>query len=337
PASECSTEKGVVIHEGSKRRLSYGELTTKAAMLPVPTNVALKDPKDFKLIGTRVPGVDNKKIVSGQPLFGIDQKLPGMVYATYTKCPVFGGKVGSANVDEVKSRPGVRDAFVVDGITGLASGVAIVADSTWAAFSAAKTLRVQWNEGAGTSQSSTEMAKQAEALGKAGARVDALPDGVKAVDAVYHYPFLAHATLEPQNCTALFKNGVMEDAYADSRERPTPRGAGSGFVGERRDGACNAPRRRLWPTGQQRILARSRGHREKTGRHPRQTDLDARAGFRPRQLPLKRLAFFPRRPRCDGQGGWAARLVREDARRPRRHELRRVSVQRDPRLDREVQ
>ena len=209
PAGECVTENGLVFHRASNRRAAYGELATKAASLPPPANVTLKDPKNFKLIGTRVPGVDNKKIAMGAPLFGIDQKLPGMVYATYTKCAVFGGKVVSANLDEVKSRPGVRDAFVLDGIEGLTSGVAIVADSTWSAFSATKTLHVRWNEGAGASQDSGEMAKQAEALARATA-APALPEGVKTVDAVYHYPFLAHATLEPQNCTALFKNGVME-------------------------------------------------------------------------------------------------------------------------------
>jgi isoquinoline 1-oxidoreductase beta subunit len=176
----------------------------------VPANAPLKDPKDFKLVGTRVGGADNKKIVTGEPLFGIDQKLPGMVYATYTKCPVFGGKLVSANVEEVKSRPGVRDAFVLDGIGGLPSGVAIVADSTWAAFSATKALRVQWNEGAAVSQDSAEMAKQADALAKATARSGDLPVGAKSIEATYHYPFLAHATLEPQNCTALYKNGVME-------------------------------------------------------------------------------------------------------------------------------
>lgn len=210
PAAECLTEKGSVIHRASNRRLTYGALAAKAATLPVPANVALKDPKDFQLIGTRVPGVDNRKIVSGQPLFGIDQKLPGMVYATYTKCPVFGGKVANANVDEIKSRPGVRDAFVLDGVAGLTSGVAIVADSTWAAFSAAKALRVQWNEGPGANQNSAQMAEQAAELGKAAARSEPLPSDVKPVDAVYHYPFLAHATLEPQNCTARFQNGVME-------------------------------------------------------------------------------------------------------------------------------
>jgi isoquinoline 1-oxidoreductase beta subunit len=209
PAAECTTEKGAVIHAASKRRASYGELTAKAATLTPPANAPLKDPKDFKLIGTRVPGVDNQKVVIGAPLFGMDLKLPGMVYATYTKCPVFGGKVVSANLDEVKARPGVRDAFVLDGIQGLTSGVAIVADSTWNALGAAKALRVEWNEGPVVSQNSTEMAKQAEQLAKATPPA-ALPPGAKVVEAVYHYPFLAHATLEPQNCTALFKNGVME-------------------------------------------------------------------------------------------------------------------------------
>lgn len=209
PASECSTDGGVVMHTASNRRAIYGSLAAKAATLSPPSNVALKDPKDFKLIGTRVAGVDNRKIVAGAPLFGIDVKLPGMMYATYTKCPVFGGKVGSANLDEVKARPGVRDAFVLDNIPGLMSGVAIVADSTWNAFSASKTLKVQWNEGLQVAQNSVDMAKQAELLAKATPPA-ALPEGAKLVEATYHYPFLAHATLEPQNCTALFKDGKME-------------------------------------------------------------------------------------------------------------------------------
>jgi isoquinoline 1-oxidoreductase beta subunit len=209
PAAECSTENGAVLHAASKRRATYGELAAKAAMLPVPTGVALKDPKNFKLVGTRVAGVDNPKIVSGQPLYGIDLKLPGMLFATYTKCPVFGGKFDRANLDEVKARPGVRDAFALEGIAGLPSGVAIVAESTWAALSATQALRVQWQEGPGVSQDSVEMAKQAEALAQA-TPAPALAPGAKPVAATYHYPFLAHATLEPQNCTALFKDGKME-------------------------------------------------------------------------------------------------------------------------------
>jgi isoquinoline 1-oxidoreductase beta subunit len=209
PASECTTENAAVVHAKSKRRATYGELATKAATLTPPANVEPKDPKDYKLVGTRVPGVDNQKIVTGAPLFGIDVKLPGMVYATYIKCPTFGGTVVSANLDEVKKLPGVRDAFVLDGITGLTPGVAIVADSTWNAFSAGKALKVQWNEGPVASQNSGEMAKQADALAKANPAPPA-PAGSKVIEATYHYPFLAHATLEPQNCTAVFKDGVME-------------------------------------------------------------------------------------------------------------------------------
>ena len=130
----------------------------------------LKDPKDFKLLGTRVAGVDNQKIVTGAPLFGIDVKLPGMVYATYTKCPVFGGKVASANLDEVQEA--ARRARRVRPRwhrRGLPSGVAIVADSTWNAFSATEALQVKWNEGPVATQNSAEMAKQADTLAKADA------------------------------------------------------------------------------------------------------------------------------------------------------------------------
>ena len=209
PAAECTTANGTVIHAASNRRLPYGELTARAAALPIPTGVTLKDPKDFKLLGTRVAGVDNEKIVTGQALYGIDQHQPGMVYAAFVKCPVFGGKVASVSLDDAKKFPGVKDAFVLDGIGGLTSGVAIVADSTWNAFYAASNLKVQWDEGAGVSQSSGDFAKQAQALAAA-AGGPTVPDGAKSLAATYHYPFLAHATLEPQNCTALFKDGLME-------------------------------------------------------------------------------------------------------------------------------
>src|SRR5688572_6940389 len=108
PESECTTSAGTVIHAGSNRKLTYGELTAKAATVPAPADLAqvkLKDPKDFKIIGTPVHGVDNHKIVTGQPLFGIDVSLPGMLTATFVKCPVFGGKVATANLDEIKALP----------------------------------------------------------------------------------------------------------------------------------------------------------------------------------------------------------------------------------------
>ncbi|MDB6115120.1 MAG: iorB [Lacunisphaera sp.] len=217
---ELSTENGAVLHKLTGRALTYGELALKAALLPVPDakNVRLKDPSEFKIIGSRVGGVDNPSVVTGQPLFGIDTKLPGMRYAVYERCPAFGGKAVSANLDKIKTLPGVRDAFILPAAPGLQTGVAIVADSTWAAFSARKQLQVVWNEGDQTAQSSTVYDATAIALGaKAGTvvrndgDVEAAFAGAKAViEGAYSYPFISHATLEPQNCTAWFKGDTLE-------------------------------------------------------------------------------------------------------------------------------
>ncbi len=207
--SECTTDQGVVLHQASNRRATYGELASKAATLPPPANVQLKNPEDFKLLGTRVPGVDNEKIVTGQPLFGIDVQKPGLLYAAYVKSHVFGASIGEAVLDDVKKLPGVKDAFVLQGVNGLIPGVAIVANSTWNAFSASQKLRVQWEESLGANQSSDSYAQQAVELNK-GVNLGDLPAGGKNLEADYHYPYLAHATMEPQNCTALFKDGVME-------------------------------------------------------------------------------------------------------------------------------
>ena len=215
PANECQAESGTVIHRPTGRRLTYGELAAKAATLPLPDEktVKLKEPDEFKLLGSRVGGIDNPAIVTGQPLFGLDQRVPGMKFAVYEKCPVFGGKAVSANLEQVKSQPGVRDAFILEAKgdqTVLLSGVAIVADSTWAAFSARKLLRVNWEEGSGAAQGSETYATQAAAqLGSPGKvmRQDgdvaaALTAAATKIEATYFYPYISHANLEPQNCTA---------------------------------------------------------------------------------------------------------------------------------------
>jgi len=219
PVSECSAAHGAVVHGPTKRKLGYGALVPLAATLPVPeaAQVQLKDPAGYTLLGTRIGGVDNAAIVSGKPLFGIDVQLPGMLYAVYAKCPVFGGKPLSANLDAIKAMPGVKDAFIIEGtdnLNGLRPGVAIVATSTWAAFKARRALEVKWDEGVGAGHSWADFAAQAQAAaGKPGTttlRKDgdvgaAFAGAAKTVEASYRYPFISHASMEPQNCTAWFK------------------------------------------------------------------------------------------------------------------------------------
>jgi isoquinoline 1-oxidoreductase beta subunit len=226
PETELETREGVVPHRASGRSLRYGELLDKAATITAPAldAVKLKDPKDFKIIGKAQPGVDNRAIVTGKPIFGIDITVPGMQYAVFQKCPVFGGKVAAANIDEIKALPGVRNAFVVEpgpgnALEGLMGGVAIIADSFWQANSARQKLKVTWDEGPTAQQSSTAFAARAAELAKQpptrAIRNDGDADGAirgaaKTVQASYYYPFLAHAALEPMNTTAQFKDGKLE-------------------------------------------------------------------------------------------------------------------------------
>src|SRR5215813_5207216 len=151
PEAECSTESGRVLHAASKRSAGYGELASKAAEVTPPDleSVKLKDPKGYKIIGKPTRNVDVGRIVGGKPLYGIDVKLPGMLYAVFEKCPVFGGRVVSANTEEIKKLPGVKHVLVAEGgsdLTGLLSGVAIVADTWWQAKSERTKLQVKWDE-----------------------------------------------------------------------------------------------------------------------------------------------------------------------------------------------
>jgi isoquinoline 1-oxidoreductase beta subunit len=241
PAAECTTTPGRVLHAASERSLGYGEVAVDACALTPPSmdSIKLKDPKDFRIIGKPQANVDNHSIVTGKPLFGIDVKVPGMLHAVFAKSPVYGGKVKSANIDEIKKLPGVRhvlvvtdtpansagasDAQIESGIvivaTGVEPGVVIVADLWYQAQSARSKLKVDWDFGPGAAQSSEKFAARAAEQLKApptdtvrayGDVDGALKTAAKVVEADYSYPFLAHGTLEPMNTTASYKDGKME-------------------------------------------------------------------------------------------------------------------------------
>jgi isoquinoline 1-oxidoreductase beta subunit len=225
PAAECRTEAGVVHHDKTGQSSRYGALAAKAVGVPVPNlkDVTLKDPKTFKIIGRRIPGVDNIKVVTGQKLFGIDVEVPGMLHAVFQKCPVFGGKVVSANVEAIKKLPGIHDAFIVRGQPGpdqqsLADGVAIIAKSWWVANRARSKLDVVWDEGPTAAQSTEGFARDAARLAKGapaswlrrdGDAASGLKGAAHVVEAAYSYPFISHIDLEPQNCTAHFQDGKV--------------------------------------------------------------------------------------------------------------------------------
>jgi isoquinoline 1-oxidoreductase subunit beta len=231
PASECTTEPSRVLHAASGKSASYGEFADRAARLTPPPldKVQLKDPKDYRIIGKSHGGVDNRAIVTGKPIFGIDVQLPGMLHAVIHKCPVFGGKVNSANIDEIKKQPGVRDVFEVESNlsaatvlpdeAGLEPGIAIVAATWWHAQQARQALKVEWDYGSGQTQSSDGFARRAAEVLKqpAANTVRAYGDldmafktAAKVVEADYAFPFLAHGTLEPQGTTAWWKDGKLE-------------------------------------------------------------------------------------------------------------------------------
>jgi isoquinoline 1-oxidoreductase beta subunit len=224
PAGECTTDKGMVIHAATKRKASYGSLAAQCSTVnvPDPKSLTLKDPKDYRIIGKATPQYDTARIVTGAPLFGIDVRRPGMLYATYEKAPVFAAKVAGADLDAAKSVKGVRGAFVVEGGTaldGLLPGVAVVGDSWWAARKGRNALKTRWADHPTSQQSSAGFAKTAnqfaagapQKLTRNDGDVDAaLKGAAKTVKAAYAYPFLAHVPMEPQNCTAEFRDGKLE-------------------------------------------------------------------------------------------------------------------------------
>ena len=202
-AATCRAERGTVYHDATGRMQSYGQLADKAARLPVPDKVALKDPKDWKLIGTSAKRLDSASKVNGSAQFGIDTVLPGMRFAAVGASPVFGGTLGSVDDSKAMTVKGVSQ------VVHLADAVAVIASNTWAARQGLAALDIKWNNGPQAALSTADVVKQLqEASTKPGkvARKDgdagaAMTVATTKVEAIYEAPFLAHATMEPINCT----------------------------------------------------------------------------------------------------------------------------------------
>lgn len=222
PVEECHTVPSHVVHSPSGRKLSYGALVLLCADIEPPAldEVTLKNPQDFRLIGKPMAQYDTPKIITGKPLYGIDVVRPGMLYAACERAPVYGSQVAGADLAAAKAIEGVRDVFVIEGKPDLylRAGVAVVADNWWAANKARRLLNVTWTSHPAANTSTEFFDAKADELASAephqtnlndGDVVAALKASAHTVEAAYAYPYLAHATLEPMNCTADFKDGKV--------------------------------------------------------------------------------------------------------------------------------
>jgi len=235
PADECATRDSVVMHAKTNRKLEYGALAAKASALPVPKDVPLKKPREYRILGTNQKRVDGEHIVIGEAHYGIDTKVPGMLYAAVARPPVFGGRVQKFDATRAQALPGVRQVVEVPVVempplfgeerkenSGhqhyLWGGVAVVADSTWRAMAGRRALTIDWDAGAGADESTekqratcAELVKgHGKELRKIGDPEAAFAAAPKKVEAEYELPFLAHTPMEPMNCTALVRDGKCE-------------------------------------------------------------------------------------------------------------------------------
>ena len=212
PREACRARNGMVEHVATGRRLGYGDLAALAATLPVPADPPLKPSSEFRILGTRVPRVDTPDKVDGAAVFGLDVRVPGMVYATVARCPVFGGRVKSFDPAPALAVPGVQR------VVQISSGVAVVADRTWAAFAGKKALKIEWDEGKVAQWSSDGIWRAfAAAAARSGEVVRTVGDvdagfkgAARTIEATYQAPYLAHACMEPMNCTAQVRGDACE-------------------------------------------------------------------------------------------------------------------------------
>ncbi len=211
----CFAERGGVVHRPSGRRFSYGQLVEAASKLPLPdySTLPLKDPKNFRIIGKSIPRTDVPSKVDGSAQFGLDVRVPGMLYAVIARCPTFGGKPAKFDSKKALEVAGVKHVVEIPTVgpgAFTAGGVAVVAENTWAAMQGRDALTIEWDRGPHAQESSAWLRKQFEDLTQQsgtlvrndGDAVAALEKAPKKLDAVYEVPFLAHSPMEPLNCTA---------------------------------------------------------------------------------------------------------------------------------------
>ena len=208
--SACKAENSAVVHAPSNRRLTYGQLAGKASAQPIPTDVPLKQAKDYQIVGKSVPRLDTPSKVDGTATFGIDFRVPGMKYAVLARCPVIGGKVASFDDKESKKISGVGYVGKISD-----SAVAVVADSVWSAMEGRRVLNVQWDDGPNKDLNSSAIF---ESLKKSAANKavtlyatgDTSKVSGRRIEAEYQLPLMAHAAMEPGNCTAHFRGSNCE-------------------------------------------------------------------------------------------------------------------------------
>lgn len=215
-SDSCHTESGTVVHTTSGKKLSYGALATKASRQPVPPNPALKNPADFRFIGKPLRRIDGPQIVNGTATYGLDVYIPGMLFAVIERCPYLHGSVRSFDASKTVAVPRVRAAIPIT--KGISTGIAVVADNTWAAMKGREALKVEWNAGPNRDFDSNSFTGTLESafsqdgypIRREGDTVQQLRNSDRTLQAIYHYPFEAHAPVEVMNCTADVRENSCE-------------------------------------------------------------------------------------------------------------------------------
>ena len=262
PAS-CRAENGIVVNTSNNARLTYGALAEAASKLTAPASPALKDPSQYRILGKPVKRLDTPSKVDGSASFGIDVRISGMLYANVARCPVFGGKVKSFDAAKAKAVPGVKQ------VVQISNGVAVVGDTTWSAMQGRRVLDIHWDEGPVAAHSTPDitqsfiakMSEPGQSMRKIGDAEAALAGAAKKIEAVYQVPYLAHAPMEPLNCTADVKARSVLRAHSIALIRPartarTVRRSGSRRATAphslNRSSTYRSPRPRRWWLGTDR-------------------------------------------------------------------------------------